>query len=381
MTAPRDVNVGIIGYGFMGRAHTYGYINLPLFYDPAPVRVNKLIMCTTSDNNVAAASATGYYTDVVRDWHRIIDDPTIDIVHICTPNNLHADMLIAAIDAGKAIYCDKPLTATWPQAQRVAHALHCANYHRPNQMHLNARFFPATMRAKHLVEAGRLGDVVSFRARQLHSTNIDPTKPVNWKSRVEIGGGGVILDLGAHVVDLMTHLLGPIRRILCRMQNFTPKRPNGTGEMIDVPPEELAVMLVEIQSGAIGTIHVSKVATGTNAELLFDIHGRSGAMRFDMMRPNWLGFFDTADDTSPLGGESGFKDIDCVGNYPRPGGAFPPGKVAIGWLQPHVHCLYEFLAAWSRDEESQPSLRRGVEIQRWLTLAYDSAKSNHWLDA
>ncbi|NLX03962.1 MAG: Gfo/Idh/MocA family oxidoreductase [Phycisphaerae bacterium] len=377
----REISVGIIGYGFMGRAHTFGYVTLPLYYEPAPVKVRKLVMCTTSDRNAAAAEATGYYHAVIRDWQQLIADPSIDVVHICTPNSLHHDMLAAAICAGKCIFCDKPVTATWDQARRLRELIEQTNYVRTNQMHMNARFFPATMRAKQLADEGRLGDVLSFRFRQLHATNVDPQKPVNWKSDKTIGGGGVILDLGSHVIDLATHLLGPIRRILCRTDNFTPVRPDGRGGLRKVEAEELAIMIVELENGAVGTLEVSKVATGTNSELQFEIHGRRGAMRFDMMRPNWLGFYDNTDPETPQGGTRGFKDIDCVQHYPSPGGKFPPAKVAGGWLRPHVQSLHNFLAAVADDRQAEPSLLRGIEIQRYLDLAYRSAESQTWQNA
>lgn len=374
-----DVSVGIIGYGFMGRAHTFAYVTIPMYYDRPAVKVGRLVMCTRSDANVVAAEATGYYDRVVRDWRRLIDDQAIDIIHICTPNNLHYDMLAAAIEAGKYIYCDKPLTTTYAQARNIADLIRRTGYDKTAQMHMNVRFFPAILRAKQLVDDGALGDVLSFRVRQLHGTNVDPDIPVSWKSDKDVGGGGVILDLGPHAIDLITHLIGRPKRIFCRAENFTPVRPDGTGGTVRREGEELAVMIIELQSGGIGTLEVSKVATGANTELQLEVHGRRAAMTFDMMKPNWLGFYDTADPETPQGGTRGFKNIDCIQHYPN--AAFPPGKVAGGWLRPHVHCLHHFLDAVAHDRPADPSLHRGVEIQKWLHLAYQSAQTAQWRNA
>ncbi len=376
----REVNVGIIGYGFMGKTHTFGYINLPMYFEAVPVKVKKLVMCTRSDKNVAAADATGYYDAVIRDWRTLIDDKSIDIIHICTPNNLHKDMLIAAIEAGKCIYCDKPITATYEQAKAIEEAIIRTGYDKTSQMCLNGRFMPATMRAKQLADEGFMGDVLSFRAVYLHNTNVDPQKVVNWKSDKAVCGGGVLIDLGSHILDMVTNLAGGVKRIWCRTDNFTPVRPDGHGGTVTIDADELGIMVVELTNGAVGTIETSKVATGMNDGLRFEIHGRDGAMKFDYMKPNWLGVYDGRDPDSPLGGNRGYKDIDCVRRYEPPAGKFPGPKVTIGWLEGHVHCLHNFLAAVAEGKQTEPSLGRGIQIAKWLNMAYRSAATGQWVD-
>ena len=376
----REISVGIIGYGFMGRTHTFGYVNLPLYFEPAPVRVKKLVMCTTSDKNVAAAEAAGYYEKVVRDWRTLIDDKSIEVIHVCTPNNLHLPMLQAAVEAGKYIYCDKPITATYGEAEALRGILDRARYAKTNQMCFHIRFFPSILRAKHLADEGFLGKVLGFRMNFLHSSNVDPDKPVSWKSDKVRGGGGVILDLGSHVLDLLTHLVGPIRRVRCVMKNFTPERPDGKGGRVRMEGEELAILTIELPGGALGTVELSKVATGTNDGMQFEIHGRQGAIKYDQMKPDWLGIYDARDPESPHGGTRGYKFIDCVRRYDPPGDKFPGPKVTIGWLRAHVQCLHHFLSALAKDEPADPDLRRGIEVQKLLDTAYRAVEADRLID-
>jgi predicted dehydrogenase len=375
----REVSVGIIGYGFMGRTHTFGYVNLPLYYEPAPVRVKKLVLCTTSEKNIQAARETGYYETIVRDWRQLIEDRSIEIIHICTPNFLHYDMLQAAIQAGKYIYCDKPITATYDEARKIETLIETTRYTKTNQMCFNLRFFPATLRAKQLMEQKFTGQVLNFRAHFLHSSNVDPARPVNWKSDKIKGGGGVIVDLGSHVFDILTHLLGPVRALRAETRIFTPLRPDGQGGQVKMDGEEMALITLEMENGALGTIEVSKVATGSNDELRFEIHGRDGAMRYNQMKANWLSVYDNRDSDTPLGGTRGWKAVDCLRRYEAPGDKFPGPKVSIGWLRPHVHCLYNFLAALAADRPADPDLKRGIEIQKLLHLAYRSAEEKQWV--
>jgi len=377
----REITSAIIGFGFMGRTHTYGYRNLNLFYDPAPVRLKRLILCEAFAPAAEAAKAAGYYDEIRTDWREVVEDKSIDVVHICTPNAVHAEMIKAAAAAGKYIYCDKPMTATYEQAADVGRTLDALRYDKTNQLALNLRFFPATMRAKQLADEGFLGKVLTFRGVYLHNSNVDPTRVMNWKSDRKVCGGGVLLDLGSHILDLVTHLLGPVKRLWCHNVNVTPVRPDGKGGQVTMDAEEHSTVILELTSGATGVLEASKLASGTNDEARFEIHGRDGAMRFNSMDPNYLEVYDGRDPEKPLGGTRGYKAIDCVRRFDPPGGKFPGPKFAIGFLDGHAHSLFHFLAAVARDEPTEPSLRTGVILQKWMHLAYESAETGRWVEA
>ncbi len=235
------------------------------------------------------------------------------------------------------------------------------------------------MRAKQLVDEGFLGRVFHYRGGYLHSSNIDPKKALHWKSDKRQGGGGSLFDMGAHTLDMMTHLVGPIDSLNVLCETFIKERPHkDTGTMVPVDTDDVALMLVRHASGAIGTLEATKLATGVCDELRFEIHGELGAMRFNLMEPNWLEVYDTRDPGTPMGGMRGFKRIECVQQYPKPGGGFPNPKFSIGWIRAHMHCMYSFLESIALGTTPRPSLEDGIRLQRVMTAGYASAQSGQW---
>ena len=201
----KTYHVGIIGFGFMGKVHSYGYVSLPFYYDPVPLRAEITHVCTSRIETAQAGAAMVGAAEAVTDFRKITENPAIDIVHICSPNHLHKEALLSAIAHGKHIYCDKPLVATWDEALEVRRALD--GYQATAQMTFHNRFFPATIRARQLVDEGFLGRVLGFRACYLHAGSANPNAPLKWKLSAA-AGGGVIADLASHVLDLVHWYLG-----------------------------------------------------------------------------------------------------------------------------------------------------------------------------
>lgn len=379
MSVP-EYSVGIIGFGFMGRTHTYGLVNLPLFYAPLPFRVKKISVCTPVPAEQALANGMAYYDKVVSDYRELIDDPGIGVIAVSSPNVFHKEQLIAAIEAGKHIYCDKPVAASLEDAEQILDAMRRCGYRGKNQVCLQYRYFPATLRAKQLIDEGFLGRVFHYRGGYIHSSNINPNKPLTWKSDKSQGGGGSLFDMGAHTLDMMTHLLGPVTEINALCETFIKERPNkDTGVMVPVDTDDVALMMVRHASGAIGTLEATKMATGICDELRFEIHGELGAIRFNLMEPNWLEIYDVRDAPSPMGGMRGFKRVECVQQYPKPGGSFPNPKFSIGWIRAHMHCMYTFLESIALDTVSHPTLAEGIQLQRVMVAGYRSAESRKWV--
>jgi predicted dehydrogenase len=373
--------VGIIGAGFMGRTHTYDLVNIPLFYQPLPFRIRHISICTPVAEERTAAEGLGYYRRVVEDYRRFIEDPEIDVVTVSSPNRFHKEQLIAAIQAGKHIYCDKPVVASLDEADEVFATMRAAGYRGKSQVVLQYRYFPATLRAKQLADEGFLGRVFHYRGGYFHSSNIDPNKPLHWKSDRSQGGGGSLFDMGAHTLDMMTHLVGEIQSINTLCETFIKERPHkDTGRMVPVDTDDVALMMLRHTSGAVGVLEATKFATGICDELRFEIHGEKGAMRFNLMEPNWLEVYDVRDDAGPLGGMRGFKRIECTQQYRAPAGKFPNPKFSIGWIRSHMHCMYSFLEAIALDKTPQPSLEEGIRLQRVMVAGYQSASSGRWVD-
>jgi predicted dehydrogenase len=360
----RPLGVAVLGFGFIGRVHAYGHVNIPLFYDPPPVRTRLVGVATRRQATAEKAKAQYGFEVACTDQLALIGRDDVDIVHICTPNDLHLPALLAAMKAGKHIYCDKPLVATTAEADRVEAAL--ADYHGTGQMTLQYRFLPATLRAKQLMEAGRVGAITHLRAAYLHSGSVDRGKALNWKADAS-KGGGVIGDLLSHVVDLMWHLAGPVAPVHAIRRVWSAERVSAedASRRIGSVGEDFAGVTVQAGDGAPGWIEASKIATGAEDELRFEIHGDRGAVRFNLMEPNWLEFYDLADAETPVGGERGWRKIATVSRYPKPAG-FPGPKFTPGWLRAHMACLHHFLAAVAAGERGEPSLAHGVALQRLL---------------
>jgi len=369
-----ELGIGMLGFGFIGKVHTYGYKNIPLYYDPPPVATRLVGVATSRPETAQKAAKQGGFEFGTDDWRQLIERDDIDIVNICTPNNLHCDQLVAAMEAGKHIYCDKPLVITAEDATRVKTAMQ--NWPGIGQMTFQYRFYPATMRAKQLIDEGFLGEIIAFRSVYLHSGSVDRDKPMGWK-QLAAAGGGVLQDLGSHNIDLMEYLIGPFASVLTEKYILYDQRPNPEGKMVPVEAEDHFVMLVKLANGAVGSIEASKICTGTDDELRFEIHGTKGALRFNLMNPNYLEAYDLREPGTPLGGQRGWRQIATVQHFAEPAN-FPSPKGSIGWIRGHMHCLYNFLEAVARGEQPEPSLKRGLELQRILEVANESAATRSW---
>ena len=372
----QTLGVGVIGFGFIGKVHAYGYLNMPLFYDPLPVRTKLVGVATSRPETARKAAAQGGFEFGTDNWRDLIARDDIHIINICSPNSQHAEQLLAAMAAGKHIYCDKPLVVGAEAIERVASALH--TYRGIGQMTLQYRSYPPTLRARQLLDDGFVGNVISFRAAYLHAGSVDPAKPMGWK-QLKSEGGGVLQDLGSHIVDLMDYLIGPIESTLTETRILYPRRPNQHGELVPVEADDQMLMLARLHNGAIGAIEASKIATGAEDELRFEIHGDKGALRFNLMDPNYLEAYDLREAETPLGGQRGWRKIATVQRYAKPAG-FPGPKFGIGWIRGHMHCLYTFLCAVAAGQHAEPSLQRGLHLQRMLAAAEQSAATHAWQD-
>ena len=199
---------------------------------------------------------------------------------------------------------------------------------------------------------------------------------MGWK-QLKSEDGGVLQDLGSHIVDLMDHLIGPFKKVFGQTRILYAQRPDREGNMTAVEADDMVAMMVELPNRTIGTIEASKITTGAEDELKFEIHGDRGALRFNSMDPNYLDAYDLSAPDAPLGGERGWQRIACVQRYDRPAG-FPGPKFSIGWIRAHVHSLYSFLESIATGKPARPSLLDGLRLQRMLSAVEKSAQTQTW---
>jgi predicted dehydrogenase len=365
----KTFGVAVLGYGYMGKVHAFAHKTIPFYYDPPPARCALKVVCSSTPERGAAAQAHGGFERWTTSLDDAINAPDVDLVHICTPNHLHLPALTAAIRAGKHVYVEKPLTATLAEAEQLEKLL--PGYRGVGQVVLNYRCYPSTLRAKQLVSEGFLGPITHFRAQYLHSGSVDVSKPAKWRFTAD-AGGGVILDLGVHALDMLTWLIGPISELTCVSRVWAERRPSAAdpGRDVAVEVEDAAAMLVRQKDGAFGVVECSKLATGAEDEFRVEIHGRDGALRLNLANPSYLEIYDARQAAA----NRGWQQLATLHRYPAPGGTFPDPRASVGWIQSHIHCLYTFLRSVADGTPPEASLAKGIELQRLLEAARRSAK-------
>ncbi|MDD6800434.1 MAG: Gfo/Idh/MocA family oxidoreductase [Firmicutes bacterium] len=367
------MKIGMIGCGSMGRTHSFAVEALRFFYKPLGFEPEIAAVSAAHYESAMAAAEELHIKRAAASEDELISDPDIDIIDICTPNIYHYATLKKAIGAGKHVYCEKPLCVTYKQAKEIAEL--AAEKGVTAQIVFNNRFMAPIMRAKEIISEGRIGNIVSFNVSYLHSSATDINK-TGWKQDRDICGGGVLFDLGSHIIDLIYYLCGEFETVSGRSQIYHKVRKGLNGSDWNTNADEAFYLTAELCGGAVGTIEASKLNVGTNDDLRLEIYGERGALKFDLMEPNWLWFYDGSRCGGDMGGDRGFTKIECVGRYPAPGGIFPGVKAPVGWLRGHIGSMYSFLECVAEGKKPCPSFDDGAYIQKVMERAYESADNN-----
>lgn len=373
-----SIGIGLVGYGGIGKIHALGYRALPLYYPGRLPEVRLAAVCTSHPETAQKAAAEGGFASGYDSLTELLSDDSVNVIDCSTPNNSHREIIGAALAAGKSVYCEKPLAVSGNEARDILRSAGAGSGR--VGMTFNYRFVPAIMRAKALIDEGALGEVYNFRAEYLHTGYQDPTRPFTWRMRAEASGGGALLDLGSHVIDLVRHLLGEFKGVQATTHTFISERPlsKDSSEMGRVEVDDAAWFQAKMVNGALGTVEVSRFATGTLDDLNLRIEGSRGAMRFSLMDANWLYFFDAARKGGSFGGERGWQRLETVQHYPD--AVIPPARSIVGWPRTHAENQYQFLRSVVEGRSPSPGLIDGVRAQLVMDAVYDSAKRGTWSD-
>ena len=286
----RNIRVGLLGFGAMGKTHSYCIDNLKYFFGELPFSASVVGICSSSESkSVDIAKKFGFGKAYANEDDLIADD-NIDVIDICTPNALHYETLKKAIAAGKAIYCEKPLCLNYAQAAKIAALAESRGV--ICNIVFNNRHLAPIMRAKQIIDEGRLGRILSFSCEYLHNSALDTAKPAGWKQTRDVCGGGVLVDLGSHCIDLMYFLCGRFSSVYGEAQIAFPERMGRDGRPWQTDADEAFYMLCNMENGAKGTITLSKISSGANDGLAFSVYGERGSLSFSLMQPNYLRFYD-----------------------------------------------------------------------------------------
>lgn len=379
----KQLRVGMVGYAFMGKAHSNGYLKAPVFFPDSAAQPVRTAICGRNESAVKQAAAQYGWESYETDWQELIKRDDIDIVDISTPNNTHAPIAIAAAEAGKHVFCEKPIAMNLAEAKEMLAAARENNVR--HMVAFNYRRVPAVAFAKKLIDEGKLGRIYHIRSVYLQDWITDPDFPLVWRMDAKVAGTGAIGDLGAHIFDIATYLLGDITAVTACTKTFIEQRKTlagasgglaasaGSGEAA-VTVDDAFVALAKFSSGAIGTFESTRFATGRKNYNCFEINGSKGSLTFNLERMNELGYLSKDDD--PL--ENGFRTILVTeAGHPYIEAWWPPGHI-IGWEHTHIHQIADFCDAIGKGENPSPGFDEGAKNQAILDTVFKSSQSHQW---
>lgn len=371
----RTLNVGLIGYKFMGQAHSHALRALPVFGHDLPVRTRMRTICGR-DREALSAVADRYGWDRTETaWEAVVADPDIDIIDIVTPGHLHCEIALAAAEQGKHIICEKPLAMTGAEARRMLEAVERTNV--KHVVNFNYRRVPAVMFAKRLIEEGRIGEVFHFRGVYQQDWPLDPEFPFIWRFDKELAGAGSMADKGSHVIDLARYLAGEFARVAGTNHTYITARKDAQGKTRPVTTDDAAVFLGQFENGALGVFQTSRISAGHRNGLSFEVNGSRGSIRWDLERLGELEVY-FADDRADV---QGFRTVSVTqgGEHPYMDRWWPPGHI-IGWEHTFVHQLYEFVKAIAEDGATSPDFRDGMRCQNVIDAIDEAHRAQRWVE-
>jgi predicted dehydrogenase len=345
---------------------------LPAFFDVG-VRPELAVLCGRDVAATKAAADTLGWAETAADWREVIARDDLDLVDICTPGSSHADIAIAALEAGKHVLCEKPLANTVAEASAMCAAAEAAAQRGVRSMvGFNYRRVPAIELARRLIADGRLGAIRHVRAAYLQDWIVDPSFPLVWRLVADEAGSGALGDIGSHIIDLTQHLLGqPILSVTGLTETFVPTRPGGT-----VTVDDAAIFLARFAGGAIGTFEATRFATGRKNGLRIEINGAAGSVAFDLERLNELELYDGADQSD----ERGFRRVLVTeADHPWVGAWWPPGHT-VGWEHTFTHQFRDLVDDIGAGRNPAPSFADGRRVQGVLEAVLASAADGRWHD-
>lgn len=366
----KTLGVAMIGYAFMGKAHSNAWRNVASYFD-VPAFEQKVLVGRDSAG-VAEAAAKYGWAETATDWRSVLDRRDIDIVDICAPGWMHAEIAIAALEAGKHVLVEKPLANTLAEAEAMTAAAAAARGKGVQSMiGFNYRRVPALALARELIAEGRLGTIRHVRAAYLQDWLADAGSPMTWRLRKETAGSGALGDIASHAIDQVLFLLGgTVTEVSGRLHTFVSARPGADGpEQVTV--DDAAWATLTLDSGAIASVEVSRVATGQKNSLKVEIYGDKGSLLFDLETINELSFQDA---TLPVREQGFLRILVNEPEHPYMAAWWPQGHV-IGWEHTFTHEIRDFLAAVDGGTPPSPSFEEGLAVQRVLTAIEESANA------
>ena len=376
MPAKKPLNIGLIGYGFMGRAHSNAFLQVPRFFESDYQPALKAICARNAERAKAFAENWGYES-VETDWRTLVHRRDIDLVDIASPNDTHAEIAIAAAQAGKMVLCEKPLGRNAAESEAMVVAVEATQA--PNMVWYNYRRVPAVVLLKHLIDAGRLGRIFHYRAKFLQDWTISQDLPQGgeglWRLDAAVAGSGVTGDLLAHCIDTALWLNGPIAQVTAMTETFVKERKhNLTGRVEPVRIDDASAFLGRFRNGSLATFEATRYARGHKALYTLEINGEHASAMWDLHDLHRIQFFDHRDEARLRG----WKSIHVTdGDHPYMKRWWVPG-LQIGYEHTFIHQFADFLSALGQGKNAEPSFRDGLATEYVTDSILQSAKTGRW---
>ncbi len=380
-----NLGIGLIGYAFMGAAHSQAWRSAPRFFDlPLDPQLN--VLCGRNAEAVRAAATKLGWKETETDWRKLLGRDDVQLVDVCTPGDSHAEIAIAALEAGKHVLCEKPLANTVEEAEAMTAAAEKAKAQGIRSMvGFTYRRVPAIGLARRLVADGKIGTIRHVRAQYLQDWIADPEAPLSWRLDKEKAGSGALGDIGAHIVDLTQYITGDtIGEVSARLETFVKERPvaaehsglAGTAgaERGPVTVDDAAVFLATFRSGALGVFEATRFATGRKNAIRIEINGSLGSLAFDFEDMNLLHYYDATEDSRT----AGFRRILATEpDHPYVAAWWPPGHL-LGYEHGFTHQVVDLVTAIAEGVDPTPSFADGLQVQRVLAAVETSSTSRQW---
>jgi len=379
----KELRVGMIGYGFMGRTHSNAYKRLTDFFPVHHKPVLKAVCARNAEKARAFADNWGYER-IETDWRALVEAPDIDLIDIGSPNNTHMEIALAAAAHGKMVVCEKPLAMTVAEAEQMVAAVEKAGV--PNMVWFNYRRVPSIALAKQIVDEGRIGRAFHYRATYLQDWTIAEDVPQGgpglWRLDADVAGSGVTGDLLAHSIDTAMWLNGPISRVVAKTETFVKERTHvETGKVQPVTIDDACMFLAEFANGSMGTFESTRYARGRKNFNTFELNGAEGSLYFDLEEPEYLQFFEYRQQQSGKKTEShltGWRKIHTTnGEHPYMKHYWVPGT-CIGYEHTFLNAIADFVLGIESGQPTQPDFRNALQTQRVCDAVLESARTGQW---
>jgi len=372
----KEIRIGLVGAGWMGKAHSSALLDAQMLFGPEFGTAAFEMVADANENNAKEAQRKIGFRRMTTDWKELVMDPAIDLVDIATPNAFHYEIAKAALENGKNVYCEKPLTISAEESRELAEL--AKNKGVINYVGFNNTMNPANAYVRELVQSGKLGKIMRFEGTYDQDQLLDETLPITWRHINKMAGCGALGDLGSHLLSVSQFIMGDISAVNAMKTTIFPKRPKaaGSSEMADVENEDIITFMAEYANGAVGTIAASRVATGRKNYLTYEIQGTKGSVFYDLERMGEVQVYFQSDDEA----DRGFRTVLLNPKHKGYSAFQPAGGISIAYNDMKILEVHELFSAITQGTPYNCNFEFGYKIDRTVAAILESADKRAWVD-